>query len=303
MESEYEVEGVGGPQGATSDDEPDLAGSAGEEQRKRLQDARFDPAMLYAEIKSSDWRLGTKVNAEGVSHAAVLEGGKIVFFEPVPTGGHSNWAGDTGGAKAPWPFRAVKLSLEMLCPPTPTSRFVEEGGETSAHTEQLVAHSQMLAAIVMRGFLSLDFGDITILKRAPVSQVGGAGGAHFEGDHFGSAQNMQQAWTNAFKLPDEMIFDPDRGTTLKAQIDLNLADLVALGKAGDDNKGEGWGFPFAAMHSLRYAAPVPPSTPEAFSTVTLPALYFGVRLTLWGQRGLNIRAGRSSLIGATSRRR
>lgn len=297
---EWELETMGAPQGIRTDDEPDMAGPAGEEQKKRLVDARFDPAILYSEIKASDWRVGAKTSAQGVTHPAVMEGGVIKFFEPVPSDGHSNWAGDQGGGKAPWPFRAVKLSVELLTPPTPTARWVEEGGEpgASAHNEFVVGHSQMLAAIIGRGFLTLEFGDIVVLKSAPVSQVGGAGGMHFEGDHFGSAQNMQQAWTNAFKLPDEMIFDPDRGTTLKAEIRLNKADLDALGK----ETGDGWGVPFAKLHQVSYTPPAG-ETPEAFGTVTLPNLYFGVRLNLWGQRGLNIRAGRSSLVGATSRRR
>jgi hypothetical protein len=303
--SDWEVEGVSGPQGIRTDEEPDLAGPAGEEQQKRLADARFDPAMLYSEIKSPDWRVGTTVVAEGVDHCAVEEGGVIRFFEPVPSGGHSNWSGDKGGAKSPWPFRAVKLSVEMLTPPTPTALFVEEDSTAvppvTAHTELLVSHSQMLASIILRGFLTLELADIVILKKCPVSQIGGAGGAHFEGDHFGSASNMQQAWTNAFKLPDECIFDPDKGTTLKGKIDLNAADLDILGKLVS---GSGWGSPFAKLKQLHYTAPVvAPPAPESWEAVTLSTPFFGVRLSLWGQRGLNIRAGRSSLVGATSRRR
>jgi len=309
MENEFEVEGRmegADPIGIRSTDEPDM-GAVTPQQQNRLADSRFDPAILFSEIKAYDWRINAGTNAFGVNHPAVQDGGEIHFFEPVPSDRHSNWSGDQGGAKSPWPFRAVKLSVELLCPPTPTSFesiITPPGGVGTIVNENVVSHSQMLATIINRGLLTMEFGDITILKDAPVSQIGGAGGTHYEGDHFGSASNMMQAWTNAFKLPDELIFNPTAGSALKAVIKLNKADLFPLGT----EKGDGWGAIFTPMHQIRYTAPVEnppptPPTPEAFSTKTLLPICFGVRLNLWGQRGLNIRAGRSSLIKATAERR
>ncbi|MDD4061827.1 MAG: hypothetical protein PHW08_14150 [Kiritimatiellae bacterium] len=300
---DFEVEGMEGadPIGIRTGDEPDM-GAVTPAQQNRVADARFDPAILFSEIKAYDWRIDAGTNAMGVNHPAVQAGGEIHFFEPVPSDRHSNWAGDTGGGKSPWPFRAVKMSVEMLCPPTPTwARLPAVPPATVGDIEQVVAHSQMLASIILRGTLTMEFGDIVILKDAPVSQIGAAGGAHLEGDQFGSAQNMMQAWTNAFKLPDELIFNPDKGSALKATIRLNKGDLLALGTEA----GEGWGHPFSVQHQISYTPPVGGEvpTPEKFTTVSLLPLAFGVRLNLWGQRGLNIRAGRSSLVKATAERR
>jgi len=296
---DFEVESMGGaePVGIDTGDEPDLgADQRAVTGRERIADTRFDPAFLWAEIKAEDWRMktvpGTPPNALGVNHPAVDQGGIIRFLEPVPQDGHSNFAGDAGGGKSPWPFRAVKLGIDILCPPTPSSLY-EIPATGDPYTEAFPSHSQMLADIILRGTLSIEFGGILILPDLPVSLVGGMGGAAFTGDHFGAANNMLPSWTNAFKLPDELVFDPDRGSALKAYIRLNAADLVPLASGKD----EGWGQPFAMQNKIEDDG----SNPQ--KVVKLPALYFGVRFVLWGQKGLNIRAGKSSIAKATAARR
>lgn len=294
--SDQEWEGMSGadPVGIETDDEPSL-GAAVAQGKKRLADSRFDPAVLFSEIKAEDWRIDASTNAEGVNHPAVQAGGVILFFEPVPTLGHSNFAGDVSGGKAPWAFRAVRMGIELLCPPTPTMYHLNATPPaTEGVDHRFPSHSQMLAEIIGRGLFTMDMGEVNIFKNIPVSLIGAAGGMQHDGDGFGSGQNMQPAWSNSFKMPDELILTPESGSALKAQITLNKADLAAL-STGDT--GTGWGCPFEKQPRIATAGA------EATTLTNSLALYLGVRLSFWGQRGINIRVGRASIVKSVAEQR
>jgi len=284
----------GDPIGIRTDDEPDLGAAEMAAQEKRLVDSRFDPTILFSEIKAADWRVAATTNAEGINHPAVVDGGTILFFEPVPGGGHSNFAGDQGGGKAPYPTQLVRMGIEMLCPPTRTS-FLVVPLTGDPYNVFFPSQSAMLAAVIMRGLFSLELGDVPVYKQIPVSDIGAAGGIFFSGDQFGAAQNMQPSWTNGFKMPDDLILDPQSNTALKAWIKLNPADLVKLGNGATPT--DGWGNPLPMTPRIH-----DPGTGVETLVPTLTP-YFGVRLHWWGKRGLNIRAGRSSLVKAVAKRR
>lgn len=293
------VSGAGEAQWVDTGDEPDIGQVPKEATRgkgkKRMADVRGDPAVLFAEVKANDWRSEATTNAEGLNHPAVAAGGEILFFDPVPQGRHSNFAGDAGGARAPWPFRAVRMGLELLCPPTPTSFPVMAVGPAYDYTHFFPSHSQMWADIITRGTFWMEYADIPILKGVPVSQIGCGGGAFHSGDSFGSAQNGQPQWDNAFKLPDELIMAPGSNASLKARILLNPSDLAKLG-VGD---AEGWGQPMAPSHKITYVGGEVP----IWGLEVIPVQYRGIRLNFWGQRLLNIRAGRGSISQAAASNR
>ena len=301
-ENDFEIEpGMDGAEPVYIDtgDELDMGQPRqGGGERVRQADVRADPCVLFSEIKANDWRIemGT---AQGTAMPAVRDGGVIPFFDPVPGAGHSTFVGDQGGARSPFPFRAVRCSIELLCPPTPTA-FPVLVAAAYDHTRFVPSHSQMWGDIINRGYFWLEYNEITILKRIPVSQIGAGGGSFFSGDSFGSTQNQQPQWANSFKLPDEMVMIPKDGAHMKAWITLNPADLEKLGKKIDEeNASQGWGQPLAPFPKHEYVA----GPPEEWTPVTLQVPFRGIRLNFWGQRLLNIRAGKGSLSQAAAEMR
>jgi len=276
----------------------------------RQKDARYDPAILFSEIKADDWRIfgdpPDDVDAEGVDHPAITDFGLIKFFEPVPSSGHSNFSGDKGGAKAPWPCRLVKMSIEVESPPTPGLTQLPLSGEFPP--ELYIPFfgppvGAVWADIIVRGRFTETLGDIPVLKDLPVSQIGAAGGATYDlgGSFCGTGHNQVPERRNGFPRPDELVLTPDSGNGLKAWIALNPADVPLLGAVNDDpEKGmPGWGSPLPPVNMPVYRA----GDPGIWSVALVNLPYRAVKLNYFGQRGINIRAGKGSVSSAVAQTR
>lgn len=251
---------------------------------------RYDPMAYYSEILADEWLTDSKQNAAGVQHPAVLNG-QILFTQPVPGEGHSNFSGESNGAKPPLPFTAVSMGLEVLNPPTLNIR--EDTLAAGGNVRYADSHGQILSALIARGFFTLLYGEVKILDRVPVSTVGARGGLWVAGGGpAGYAQVQDPSRRNGFPLPDELVLEPGSGAVLKAWIDLNPSDLAVLGTVANPGYGA------AVMPGCIFQ---PGMAPVDVDVVAMPPIYRGVRWVLFGRRGLNVQAGTGSLRSAARR--
>lgn len=266
-------------EGADDDMGDDDMGDEENPRTERRGSVRYDPAVLFYRLSSTDWRDGAGVNADGLQAPAVQQG-KISFLTNKPNiDGLTNF---NEGGKAPYDFTAHRIACRLFFPVQPS----DQGGRITlpapANTPNIYnPRGIQLAQILMRGRFFLDADNAPIFQDLPIDTIGAAGGfIILGGSDSATGQNMGTSRRDGFPLPDPMKLKTG-GPTLKAYIQLSPLDVAYLGAGA----GAGVGAPLP--QDAYQIDGVPPAT----TAVIIPPARIMLSLEFWGRRGLDVQAG------------
>jgi len=248
---------------------------------------RYDPAVLYYRISTSDLRNDTTTTADGIPRPAI-QTGRMTFLDVTPgVAGLTNWK---EGGKSPYPFTGHRLAIRLFLPADTSDMLTRN----PAGVGTIVPRGVQIAQFLARGLFSMFADTVPIFDKVPVDTIGAAGGMIvIGGADVATGQSMGTSRRDGFPLPDPIKLTTG-GPSVTAWIEWAPTDLAYLG-AGIAGVGVGAPLP-TDIYAVDGVVPLVVATPT-------PPARMVVSLELWGRRGINIHAGASRKAGATAARR